>query len=195
MAARASKATKRTRPRRGRAAERRPHLLRTLLGTAVLVAAGFAVGLFAGALWETPSTLLGPFRGEAEVVDLSPLAEPTGTAQAPEGEAPGPIERALEAQPEPETPPSVAAGPPLPSGPFAIQVGSFEEPVPAWKLAEELGEKEYEVYVDEGQAAGRPRWRVRVGPVTDRDQADRLARRLKADERLPTWIVVAEKRG
>jgi len=33
------------------------------------------------------------------------------------------------------------------------------------------------------------RWRVRVGPMTARDEADRTAARLKTEERLPTWVI------
>lgn len=199
MAAR--KATRRgvRRPSR-RAAARRPRLLPTLLATVLLVLLGFGTGLLAGALWETPATLLGPFRGDAQVVDLSPLEAPQGTSLPAEGEQPGPVERVLQTAGAPPRGPAglapVAAPPPAaPAGPFSIQVGSFEEPVPAWKLAEQLGERDFAVYVDEGEAAGKPRWRVRVGPVPDRDEADRLARRLKRQERLPTWIIAGEERG
>jgi len=183
------------RPRR--AGLERPRLVRTLVSTVLLVLTGFAVGLLAGALWEKPGTLLGPFRGDAQLVDLSPLAEPGGDTRAPAGEDPGPVERPLHkaGAGASDLGPVAAPPPPATEGPFVVQVGSFDEPVPAWKLAEQLGEKEYAVYVDEGEAAGKPRWRVRVGPVSDYDQADRLARRLKTQERLPTWIVTDAGRG
>lgn len=169
----------------------RPRLARTLFATALLVVFGFGFGLVAGALWETPSTLLGPFRGETHVLDLTVLEDPTGSAEPLEGEGDAPVERVIAEVPEP---PPVAAAPPPSSGPFAVQVGSYEEPVPAWKLAEQLGAKDYAVYVDEGSAAGKPRWRVRVGPIPDRDQAERVARRLKNQERLPIWVIATEQR-
>ena len=89
----------------------------------------------------------------------------------------------------------MSAPPPEEAGPFAVQVGSFTEPVPAWQLAERLGEKEFPVYVNEGDAAGRQRWRVRVGPVETRREARRLADRLKSQEGLPTWILPEEGGG
>jgi len=33
------------------------------------------------------------------------------------------------------------------------------------------------------------RWRVRVGPVDSRPDAERLAGRLKREEQLPTWVL------
>lgn len=217
MAARANKPAQK--PERKAASKRtrrngapRPRLLRTLFSTAVLVVLGFTVGLLAGALLETPSTVLAPFRPGGQEIDLAVLRDPSGDTRPPAAGAEGidlavaegsptaaPELRVEPAAARPEdlakrVAPAPVAAPP-PAGPFVIQVGSFDEPVPAWKLAERLGEKEYEVYVDEGQAAGKPRWRVRVGPVPDQAEADRLARRLKQNERLPTWIVAQEERG
>jgi DedD protein len=174
------------------------------LGTAVLVVGGFGAGLFVGALWEAPERVLAPFRDGQEPVPLADiLANPTGTT-----EAPAPLEPEPAAVPQADTgealevatiealdapsagesePPPVAAAPPA-AGPWSVQVASFPDPVPAWKLAEDLGEQDYEVYVDEGDAAGAARWRVRVGPVGTSDEAERLAARLAAAG-LDTWVV------
>jgi len=186
--------TARGRTRRAKTA--RPRLLWTLVSTALLALSGFAAGLVVGAVWETPGTVLPLLGGGGEEVSFATLAEPGGDTTPPPGEVdPGIPERpGLAATPAGEEPPPVAAPPPE-AGPFSVQVGSFTEPVPAWKLAERLGEKDYEVYVDEGAAAGTPRWRVRVGPVESRRAARGLADRLKAEEGLPTWILADEARG
>jgi hypothetical protein len=182
------------RPARGgnrRASTKRPGLAWTLASTGLLVVVGFAVGLGVGAVWETPERVLPLLTGDGERVSFASLASPGGdTAPPPDERDAGVPSRDL-APPEPgrAEPPPVAAPPP--EGPFAIQVGSFTEPVPAWRLAEELGDKRYEVYVDEGDAAGKPRWRVRIGPVASRREARGLADRLKSEEGLPTWVLPA----
>lgn len=198
MARRAGSASARSRRggnvrARGR---RRPGLVWTLLSTALLAATGFAAGLLVGAIWETPERVLPLLRGGGEEVVFDPLGSPGGdTLPPPDERDAGVPERPLAATaPGSAEPPPVAAAPPE-AGPFAIQVGSFTEPVPAWKLAEQLGEKRYEVYVDEGAAAGQPRWRVRIGPVKTRRAARDLADRIKSEEGLPTWILADEGRG
>ena len=40
-----------------------------------------------------------------------------------------------------------------------------------------------------GARSDGARWRVRVGPVADRAEAERLSARLKRDEKLPTWVL------
>ncbi|MEE9606810.1 MAG: SPOR domain-containing protein [Myxococcota bacterium] len=76
-----------------------------------------------------------------------------------------------------------------PEGHFSVQVGAFAEGRAAEDLAETLRGKGYPVYVSAGAGAGSARWRVRVGPLASREAADRTASRLKAEERLPTWVV------
>jgi len=188
--------------RRGRA---RP--IRAIVATLVLGVAGFGAGLLVGATWEEPELVLGYLRGTAEPVPLQVLAEAEPRERPAAGSAaasatrrerpPGPSRE--RAAPAPAR--DVASGPPVSApraeaaGPFSVQVGSFTEPIPAFRLAEDLGEKDYEVYVAEGSAAGQPRWRVRVGPVPSREAADRLADRLKSRERLPTWVLREEESG
>ncbi len=70
-------------------------------------------------------------------------------------------------------------------GGFAIQVGAFSDEPAAQKLVAALREKGHAAYV----SAGDSRWRVRVGPVVSRGEAERLAAALKRDEQLPTWVL------
>ena len=58
------------------------------------------------------------------------------------------------------------------------------------KLASSLRSSGLPVYVSPSAAAeGDQRWRVRVGPLATREEADRIAARLKAKEKLPTWVL------
>ena len=70
-----------------------------------------------------------------------------------------------------------------------MQVGAFAESSTAERLAERLREKGWQVYVSPGARAGESRWRVGVGPHPTREAASRAASRLKAQEKLPTWVL------
>ena len=72
---------------------------------------------------------------------------------------------------------------------FAVQVGAFAESHSAERLADALRGKGFDVYVSAGASSGEPRWRVRVGPLPSREEAERVATRLKAEEKLPTWVL------
>jgi DedD protein len=90
---------------------------------------------------------------------------------------------------EPAARPAVSAQPPAAAGQFSVQVGSFAESEGAERVAGELGAKGYPVYVTPAAVAGGGRWRVRVGPVSTRGEAERFAGRLKREEKLPTWVL------
>jgi cell division septation protein DedD len=45
----------------------------------------------------------------------------------------------------------------------------------------------------EAERGKEPRWRVRVGPVKTRAEAESLSARLKREQKLPTWILSEEK--
>ncbi|MBW2422566.1 MAG: SPOR domain-containing protein, partial [Deltaproteobacteria bacterium] len=79
--------------------------------------------------------------------------------------------------------------PPAAGGGFSVQVGSFAQSEGAEKVAQELQGKGYPVYVTPAAVAGGGRWRVRVGPVDTRDEAEGFAARLKREEQLPTWVL------
>jgi cell division septation protein DedD len=71
---------------------------------------------------------------------------------------------------------------------FAIQVGAFSEKSSAQTLADSLRAHGYPVYLSptEGDPAS---WRVRVGPLGTRPEAEKAARRLETTEKLPTWVL------
>ena len=72
-------------------------------------------------------------------------------------------------------------------GGFAVQVGAFAESAAAARIRDKLVARGFDTYVV--PASGDGKWRVRVGPVSTRGQADALAARLKSEERLPTWVL------
>ncbi|UCE86614.1 MAG: SPOR domain-containing protein [Deltaproteobacteria bacterium] len=183
--------------------------MRTAAGAALFVVAGFGIGLVVGIAWEDPSLVAGHIAGRTEAVPLASLEEvepaagdvPAATATAepaPAKEAPAaPAPRATAPPPEPPPQPAPAPvgapGPPSRSEAFWIQVGSFTEPSQAEELRDALRAKGFSVRVSSGTVGDVARWRVRVGPAATRAEAERLAARLKSQERLPTWVVSKAK--
>jgi len=178
---------------------------KTLLGGTVLAVAGFGIGMLAGGLWESPDLVFHYLTGgteEVEGVAQETPAQPersrassTPTAQAV---APAPAKKPKRAAKEPALP-AVSARPPLASvaklpapsaeNRMAVQVGAFSESRSAEQLATSLRAKGYTVYLSPGAESGDARWRVRVGPLVSREEAGRTAARLKAEEKLPTWVL------
>jgi len=72
---------------------------------------------------------------------------------------------------------------------FSVQVGAFAESDSAERIAQDLRDKGYTVYVMPSADPQNGRWRVRVGPTSSRSEADQIAQQLKARERLPTWVL------
>jgi hypothetical protein len=177
-------------PRRGGGAR---SLLWTLLGLSLLAIPGFILGLLVGVAWEDPGLVLGHLFGRSELVAWS-----SGVAAGPGDRAPeAPRASAPEEVPAVSAPPRPSAtrirpdviSPGAPAARFAVQVGAFSESRAAERLAESLRAKGFEVYVSPGAKAGEARWRVRVGPLPSRAEAKRVASRLKAEEKLPTWVL------
>jgi DedD protein len=158
-----------------------------------LVVAGFGVGMVAGVVWEDPGLIFAYATGKTEEVawDDSPDAASDVVARAPEREQlVDPQLRRNAATPPVE--PSQLAPPPVaaaPAGNVAVQVGAFESSEAAERLAKSLEGKGFPVYVSPGTKAGKARWRVRVGPLATREEAEATAERLKKSQKLPTWIL------
>ncbi len=129
----------------------------------------------------------GPFVGN-RIIDLSYTAAAkldmlrNGTAfvevraldpTAPAGDAP------TLAQASPSAPPAAAppppAGAPPPAGTLYIQAGAFSDPANAERLAAKLRGGGYDkVFEREDKLGGRTLFRVRIGPVPDVAEFDRL---------------------
>jgi DedD protein len=183
-------------------------VLFSLLGLALVAIPGFAIGLFAGVLWEDPGLILGDMTGGTEDVAWGPQPAPDAAVVAAEPAGDEPLAD-VAAAPAPAAPAAVSAPPPparsaalptataaaapvkpRPGGKLSVQVGAFAESKAAEELASSLRSSGLPVYVSPSAAAeGDQRWRVRVGPVATREEADRIAARLKAKEKLPTWVL------
>ncbi len=114
--------------------------------------------------------------------------EPTnGTAVAPSGPTPAAAPPA--ASPSPAAAPAASAGSNAPAAaaghPFTrpalfIQAGAFSDPANAERLAEKLRGGSYgKVFVRDDQIAGRRMYRVRIGPVPDVAEFDRVVAALE----------------
>jgi DedD protein len=187
--------------------------LATLAGAGLLVAVGFGVGLVAGAAYEEPELVAQHIAGQTTDVALAPEAEQPGAgdvaAAPPAGADLGAPEAAFEAAPlgsgalddapaaaKPAAAPVPAQKPvvkPAPGGAgFSIQVGAFAAEATARQLAGELGKRGYAAYVTEEGAGAR--YKVRVGPLGSRSEAEQVAEKLKSEHRLPTWILAGATR-
>jgi len=173
----------------------------------VVVAAGFGIGVIAGITWEEPGLVVGYLSGQTEGVewsagsgdpDAEELAAGDAVPETPSVAAPPPLgSRALPnsenseraktrtlAAPEPKA----VAVEKQPTAGFSVQVGAFSEKSAAKKLADSLSARGYPVYL--APTEGKPvSWRVRVGPVETRPEAEKTARRLESAEKLPTWVL------
>jgi DedD protein len=165
--------------------------LATLVGLLFLIAAGFTVGMAAGVAWENPGLVLAYVAGRTEDVAWS-----GGDAQAPAPRVAGaPAERDEPVDPQirrERAAPAAASTPPVaapPAGNVAVQVGAFGTSQAAEDLANSLRGKGFPVYITPGTGAAEARWRVRVGPLNTREEAEEAAARLKKVEKLPTWIL------
>lgn len=175
----------------------------------VVVAAGFAVGVIAGITWEEPELVVGYLSGQTEGIDwgvgakdpeAGGLAEDGAIPEPPSVAAPPPLglretpkdaisDRAKSAAgagvaPVRKTAPASTQ----PTAGFSVQVGAFSEKSAARALADSLRAHGYPVYLSptEGDPAN---WRVRVGPLSTRIEAEKTASRLEAAEKLPTWVL------
>ncbi len=174
---------------------------------AVVVAAGFTVGVVAGITWEEPGLVVGylggqtegiNWGGEAEAPETGDLAADDAAAQPPSVAVPPPL--GLRKAPDAAVPNRVkdgsdgsAARKAAPTSTqvaagFAVQVGAFSEKRSAQALADSLRENGYRVYLSPTEG-DRSSWRVRVGPLETRPEAEAAARRLEAKEKLPTWVL------
>ena len=170
--------------------------LATLLGILVLVAGGFALGLVVGVISQEPELVVGHVAGRSTKIAWS-AAQPasTPTTIAPPAPTPRPapeptsepvsvpVSRSVSAPPPPEAALPEAA----PRARYAVQVGAFAGRSAAGKVLEGLRGRGYPAYLVESSDDGR--FRVRVGPVPERAEADRMAHQLKVEEKLPTWVL------
>jgi cell division septation protein DedD len=173
----------------------------------VVIAAGFVVGAIAGVTWEEPGLVVGYLSGQTEGINWGVEAEdPEAGGLAADGADPEPPSVAAPPPLGLRKAPDVAVSDRTRSGAgdasarkaapastrpaagFAVQVGAFSEKSAARTLAASLRAHGYPVYLSPTQ--GDPAsWRVRVGPLGTRLEAEKAARRLETTEKLPTWVL------
>jgi cell division septation protein DedD len=112
-----------------------------------------------------------------------PAPEPAAPAEAPPAVAKAPP--ATPVQPLAETAPASA---PVTRGGWAVQVGAFGSAAAAQRLVNDLQGAGFQAFVSPVTRSGKTLHRVRVGPAAGRDDAARLAERLKG-RGLPTAVV------
>jgi cell division septation protein DedD len=179
----------------------------------VMVAVGFAVGVISGITWEEPALVVGYLSGQTEEVDWGVGAEdpeagdlaadaaipkppsvaaapPLGQRETPDAAVPksprigADVGVASTRKVAPKTAPTSTQ----PKAGFSVQVGAFSEKSAARALADSLREHGYPVYLSPTE--GDPtNWRVRVGPLSTRPEAEKAAHRLETAEKLPTWVL------
>jgi cell division septation protein DedD len=160
--------------------------LSTLVGILVLVVGGFLIGLVVGVVSEEPELVAGHVAGRSTEIDWtapSPdgeLGPQAGTWLGDDDLGAGGAVPAVASAPPPR--PEAAGG-----AEFLVQVGAFADGVTARALAQRLSQGGYPVLVME--PTNDDRWRVRVGPLPARVEADQVALRLKSEEKLSTWVI------
>ncbi len=116
----------------------------------------------------------------------APAMAPT-TAPAPAAPSPAP-----QAKTEPQPPAAVAT----PSAEelthaWAVQVGSFSQSEKATALRDRLRKQHFKAFVEEFKSAkGQSLYRVRVGPVPERPEAEKLQQTLETQENLKGFVTL-----
>jgi DedD protein len=64
--------------------------------------------------------------------------------------------------------------------PWSVQLGSFTSRANADNLTRQVKGQGFSAFVSEGRSGTSVRYRVRVGPVPDRESAERMAAKLKS---------------
>jgi DedD protein len=111
----------------------------------------------------------------AAAADVAP------SSVAPANPAPSSSAAAATAAPGTTKPVETAAPSPISSRvTWAVQLGSFASRANADNLSRQLKGQGFSVYVLTGGSGTSARYRVRVGPLADRDSAERTAAKLKS---------------
>jgi DedD protein len=113
-----------------------------------------------------------------------PTNQPPPAAPAAAAPAPDPAPSAESPQPKPMRAPAVesVAPPPISSvrGAWSVQLGSFASRANAENLSRQVKGEGFSAFVLEGGTGKSARYRVRVGPLPDRESAERVAGKLKS---------------
>lgn len=131
--------------------------------------------------------------GGVETADATDAAEepapPPPVEKAPPAKAPAP-------EPRPDKKPAKAekggkaerGDPEPPKGSFVVQVFSTSERDQAVKVRNRLTGGGEKAYLSPVKASGGTMYRVRIGPFTSRDAAQKVADKVRKGYRLDTWV-------
>ncbi len=117
----------------------------------------------------------------ATAAETKPDTKPIEPPSPPEAET-APVAKAV-APPAAKTPPPPAAKP----GSLLVQVGAFNDEATAKSLASRLARKGYAAFVFNAPSGPLPH-KVRVGPLADKAEADKVMARLKKEEGFSPFI-------
>lgn len=128
---------------------------------------------------EAPGPVAEP--APAAVVEQAPPAEPEAPPVAEPAEAPPEPARVTETQAQPAAPAVPVAAVPAPRLPWAVQVGSFSAQATAERVSNELKARGYESFVVPFRTGTQTLYRVRIGPMPDRESADATVQKLRRE--------------
>ena len=117
----------------------------------------------------------------------APPAKATTAAPPPPQPAPDRSEATVRPRTVPEAP-AAAPAPTMRPGDVIIQVFSSADEDQADKVRDRLvkgGQKAFLSPIDKG---GRTMYRVRIGPFSSRDSAEKVAEKVRKEQRLDTWV-------
>jgi DedD protein len=135
------------------------------------------------------TTSKAPANAEPEATESQPASSAAGPAPAP---APAPADASPPPSPDASAVPRVdsARSAPVESaapsptstahGSWSVQLGSFASRANAENLTRQLKGQGFSVFVLSGGSGAAVRYRVRVGPLSDRESAERTAAKLKS---------------
>lgn len=116
---------------------------------------------------------------EQGVAPVAPVAAKPAPASTPVSKATPVVAAKSAASPPAEAAPAPKPEPAM-SGSWAAQVGSFSKQATADSVAADLKVKGFKAFVMPHKDGKTTLYRVRVGPVTSRDAADALAKKITA---------------
>lgn len=136
---------------------------------------------------------------EQEVSAIPEPAAPQAEAAASPAEAPvkqpEPVESATTPKPAvvKQSPPKAAvktaAVPAITPGTWNLQVGSFSQQANATSLRDRLKKSGYQASMQELKGANGPVYRVLIGPVSDRQAAEKLRNKLAREQKLTAMVL------
>ena len=114
-----------------------------------------------------------------------PQVDPGSTAATQPPPAAGPAVAAPAPVPVRETPPSA----PVATGDWAIQIGRFSQQLNAQGLRDRLKKAGYAAFLQEDRTDSGQSWRVLVGPLKTRDDAEKIRDELASKRQLKGFVI------